>query len=193
MMTFLGSSNTFLSVLVTLIVLCILSNDSNFIHKILAEIKERINVQILRMKNESNFESITSTSQYKLLQYYIKGDNDIHSDLYQEALILDLVIKSQIDAYQGNVANKWMKPAQDTTNLISHSKEQIFSPLLALMIALVAFVTDEIVAATESLYMLNALATFMAVFLALSALLLLLLWLIFVHDVLSLKLEGEDV
>jgi hypothetical protein len=189
MTTFLGSSSTFLSVLVTLIVLCILSNDSNFIHEILTDIKNKINIQIRSLKNESDFGSITSTNEYKLLQYYIKAENHADNDLYNEALNLDLKIRYQIATYQSNVSNDWMKPAQDTTDLISNSKEQMLSPLFALMIALVGFIAEEVVTTPNSQSLLNPVATFLTVFLTTSALFLVLLWVVFAWDV---SLTGKE-
>jgi hypothetical protein len=192
MMTFLGTSNTFLSVLVTLIVLCILSNSNNFIHEILAEIKKKIDTQICSLKSESNFGSITSTTQYKLLQYYIKEESNYEYPLYSKALELDMKIKAKIDTYQGNVANDWMRPAQDATDLISNSKEQILSPLFALMIALVAFIIEEVVSTQAVQCVLDAVATFLTYFLSLSLLFLIFFWLVFAHDVFKAGKEKGD-
>ena len=73
-MLFLGGSQTFIGILASLIVLCVILDKSNFIHSILDEIGKRIDEEIKSLDKAVGFDVINdvpANSDYKLLQRYI--------------------------------------------------------------------------------------------------------------------------
>lgn len=150
-MGLLCNSGTFLGVLVTMIVLCAYMNNNNFIHEILKDIQQRVSKQINEANTNTDIETaIKSTASYKLLQRVIK-DANTPSELLDEALNLDLRIQSQCDIFRGAITPDFLKPAQDTMQLIDDSREQFMGPLYTLFICIIVFIGDETIMSAECL------------------------------------------
>lgn len=73
-MEFLGYSQTFIGVLASLLVLCIVLDKSNFIFNILNNIKEQIKNEIAELDRDTGFNNIDDISSgfgYTYLEEYI--------------------------------------------------------------------------------------------------------------------------
>ena len=73
-MEFLGDSQTFLGVISSFLVLCIVINESNFIYNILGDIKKRISREIDKFDKTTDLQQINTilnSSDYKLFERYI--------------------------------------------------------------------------------------------------------------------------
>lgn len=68
---FLGESQTFIGVLATVIVMCVIVGESNFIHKILDLIKRQMADNLKNVSAEVSFAKLHDDSDYKLLKVLI--------------------------------------------------------------------------------------------------------------------------
>lgn len=73
----LGSSQTFLGVLATIVILFIFANkDSNFIYLLLSEVKDKISTQVRTLRTNTGVKPVIESHDYKLLTYFLKGDGN---------------------------------------------------------------------------------------------------------------------
>jgi hypothetical protein len=131
---------------------------------------------------------------YKFLQLFLKHrkkKDKKTQELQNEAFALDLAIKSQIDIYNGNIAIEQIKPSITATEQIGKSKEQILSPLFAIMLALLGFAMDEVIVTCASTDVRDWSMTFLAFVLIFAVLFLLLLWSAFIRAVVSFDDKPE--
>ena len=156
-MVLLNGCQTFIGVLATLIVLCIILDDkSNFIHKILAEVKERVQKDIDKLDKETSFERIddvSDKSEYKLLIHHIKnleatieakrGTPDTEKAL-KKATAMDLWVRSQFTHLKASVSGYLLKPVNDLLDKMLLSKEHVLSPCYALLCCLMVFLADDL-------------------------------------------------
>ncbi len=146
-MELLSHSSSFFGVLVTLVVLCVFANNNNFIHTILKSIKDdQIKPQIDKLEIDTDFQSVKQTTDYKIFQKAIKGEDGycLKPEQMKQALSLDLEIQAEFDKFRGTLTPTILKPAYDTLETIKQSKEQVMAPLYSLLVCLAVFVCDEI-------------------------------------------------
>lgn len=174
-MELLGQTGTFFGVLVTLIVLCVFTNSNNFIHSILKSIqRNQIQPQIDQLEIDTDFKSVTNSTEYKTFQGTIVGKRKLEGENLKDALSLDLEIQAKLDKFKGTLTPQLLKPANDAMKAIKQSKEQVIAPLYSLLFSLVVFVCDEILYSVPSLR--DTIVTFLSVFTALSFIFWIFVW-----------------
>lgn len=200
-MEFLDYSQTFIGVLTSLVVLCVIINSSNFIHEILKKIGDKIDEEIDSLDHTINIEAaydkaVKGQAPYKLLQKFIEdpweskqNKGNKQEDLYSNALQLDMKLKASFDNFKSEYSPKFIKPARTLIKTVKDSREQVISPLYVLLYCLVIFICDEIVyniPNTESF-----IVTFLTVFTILSLGLWTALWCSFIKDIKIIP-EGSE-
>lgn len=189
-MLFLGGSQTFIGILASLIVLCVILDKSNFIHSILDEIGKRIDEEIKNLDSTVGIEVINDVpkkSDYKLLHRYIdelneKKDKDPEAKrLFNKAAAMDMKLQATFDQLKSGYSPKFLKPAHDLIEKIQDSKEQVIAPLYALLFCLVIFICDEIVVGIASAS--NFIISFLTILTTFSFLFWIMMWGIFYRDI----------
>lgn len=152
LMEFLGHSQTFIGVLTSLIVLCILDS-GNFIHGILEKIGERITTEIKQLDRTLDLKGrIEKEPAYKLFSRFIKNPNESNKQpeeiekLLGEALELDMDLNASFSKFKSGSTPKFIKPASLMVEKIKESREQLIAPLYVLLYCMVVFICDEIIA-----------------------------------------------
>lgn len=178
-MEFLGYSQTFIGVLTSLVVLCILDS-GNFIHGILERIGDRISSEINSLDKNLDLKSnIEKKANYKLLQYFIK--NPENEELMMKALELDMQLNATFNRFKSHFTPKFIKPANTLVREIKESKEQLIAPLYVLLYCVVVFVCDELVYAGFADK--DFIVTFLAIFTSFSFVFWGILWYMFYRDI----------
>lgn len=165
-MELLGSSQTFLGFLGSLLVLCILMNEGNFILKIVDKVKDDIKNKIIALDNRNN-----------LQEYYLKIVTKKQSDLRFDMLLnnpdnlknhiigrfpkkkdeiinkIDALVvnartlKMRSDAVFANTkcktSSQLLKETKPLEDKLRYSSEQCLAPLYALLLCFVVFIFDE--------------------------------------------------
>lgn len=189
-MLFLGGSQTFIGILASLIVLCVILDKSNFIHSILDEIGKRIDEEIKNLDSTVGIEVINDVpenSDYKLLHYYIDGlnkkkDKDPEAKRsFNKAVAMDMKLQATFDQLKSGYSPKLLKPAHDLIEKIQDSKEQVIAPLYALLFCLAIFICDEIVVGIASAS--NFVVSFLTILTIFSFLFWIMMWWIFHRDI----------
>lgn len=139
----LGSSQTFLGTLATLVILCIFHNDNNFIYKILEAVRADFQEEINKLRMHIRFENITRTAEYKLLIFFV---NDPRSDLNKKQEGTKLL--TEIAKIQQELQFKYGVPLEtegDTQfEKIKTAKEQVIAPLYTFGLCVLIFIFDEL-------------------------------------------------
>ena len=136
----LGGSQTFLGIIATLTILCILHNDGNFITKMLSLVYDRIKKEIGELSKKVKVAQSDST-EWKLLMLFLS--NDKQDELHEEGARVMRDINSRIDEksieYMGlEVTNK---PFWDH---VSTCSEHIMAPFYSFLYCLLVFIYDEV-------------------------------------------------
>lgn len=136
----LGGSQTFLGIIATLTILCILHNDGNFITKMLLLVYDRIKKEIGELSKKVKVAQSDST-EWKLLMLFLS--NDKQDELHEEGARVMRDINSRIDEksieYMGlEVTNK---PFLDH---VSTCSEHIMAPFYSFLYCLLVFIYDEV-------------------------------------------------
>lgn len=136
----LGGSQTFLGIIATLTILCILHNDGNFITKVLSLVYDRIKKEIGELSKKVKVAQSDST-EWKLLMLFLS--NDKQDELHEEGARVMRDINSRIDEksieYMGlEVTNK---PFLDH---VSTCSEHIMAPFYSFLYCLLVFIYDEV-------------------------------------------------
>lgn len=138
----LGNSQTFLGTLATLIVLCIFSNENNFIYQILKKVVENFQNEIKLLQINTDFKNITDSGDYKLLTRVVKDpceDVQLKNDgVKLISKISNCKLKLQLE--YAPVESFGDRQIVD----IENSKEQILAPLYTFGFCMMMFVFDEI-------------------------------------------------
>ena len=141
-LVFLENSQTFLGTIATLTILCVFSEQGsgNFIVWVLKGIRERIEKQIKKLKENTNIELPESI---QLLQYFL-GKTSIESEpdnegvqILREISVKENELKSQ---YTMNVEFK----KDELFEQIKDAKEQFLAPFYTFLFCLIVFVFDEL-------------------------------------------------
>lgn len=136
----LGGSQTFLGIIATLTILCILHNDGNFITKMLSLVYDCIKKEIGELSKKVKVAQSDST-EWKLLMLFLS--NDKQDELHEEGARVMRDINSRIDEksieYMGlEVTNK---PFLDH---VSTCSEHIMAPFYSFLYCLLVFIYDEV-------------------------------------------------
>ncbi len=144
---FLGDSQTFLGILATIVVLCVLLNDSNFIHNILVSIKKQVfsSVESILASNRDEADRRVN----KLMEM---------TSLYNDYLMLktekgELTLKGakilqNIFFIRTNIINEslWLSEKyKKIFDFLSIKEEESFAPLYVFFYCIVVFVVDEFI------------------------------------------------
>lgn len=181
---FLGSSQTFLGVLATIIILFIISNNSNLIRAILQEVKEKIARSVENLQVNTDLSEIIKSSEYKLICWFQKaGEGD--EKLLEEASKWTAYVNSKRQKLQSKYMEVEIKDPKVLLK-IEESKEQSLAPLFSFIFCLVLFVFDELLKA-YSVKCNDFLLTFLALFIIVSYVFWIMVWMNFVlymrHDI----------
>lgn len=135
----LGGSQTFLGVIATLTILCILHNDGNFITKMLSLVFERIKKQIGILSKIKIV--LPESTEMKLLVRFLSEEKQ--DDLHDEGARLLRNINNEIDAksieYMGLESTN--KPFLER---VSTCSEHIMAPFYSFLFCLIVFIYDEV-------------------------------------------------
>lgn len=143
--SFLGSSQTFVGILATLVILCISRNDNNFIYEVLKDIKSQIVEYTKKIKPTITLDSVKVTSEYKSIFLFTQNEKyrETNKDLYDECSKaignIDLArfeLQSKITNWDNNVIN--------FAAAIENRKEQQKGPMFAFAYSIVVFIFDEL-------------------------------------------------
>ena len=185
---FLGNSQTFLGVLATIIILFIISNNSNLIREILKEVKEKIAKSVENLQVNTDLSNITNTSEYKLISWFQKaGDGD--EKLLDEASKWTAIVNSKRQELQSKYMDVELKDPE-ILKKIEESKEQSLAPLFSFIFCLILFVFDELLKA-YSIKCNDFLLTFLSLYIVVSYVFWIMVWMNFIfymrHDIRKIK------
>ncbi len=137
----LGGSQTFLGVIATLTILCILNNDGNFITKMLSLVFERIQKQIEILSQKRIKVAPSESTEMKLLVRFLSEENQ--DELHNEGAKVLRDINNNIDAksieYMGLEGTN--KPFWER---VSTCSEHIMAPFYSFLYCLIVFIFDEV-------------------------------------------------
>lgn len=136
----LGGSQTFLGVIATLTILCILHNDGNFITKMLSLVFDRIQKQIEILSDKIKVTPSDSTEMKLLVRFLSEKEQD---ELHNEGAKVLRDINNNINAksieYMG-----WEGINKPFLERISTCSEHIMAPFYSFLYCLIVFVFDEV-------------------------------------------------
>ena len=131
---FLGGSQTFLGVLATIIVMCVLKGDSNFIFKILTLIKEQMAENLKNVSADVNFDRLHNDSDYKLLRILLGNKKQLTPQQIEEGVTL----LNDVNIWKSSFQVESAKP-----DLQGIDHELTLAPLYTFLFVLVVFFFDE--------------------------------------------------
>lgn len=175
----LGSSQTFLGVLATIVILFIFANkDSNLIFLLLSEVKEKISSQVKTLRTNTGVKSLIESHDYKLLTYFLKGEGN--KDLKEEGTKL----MSRIMSERQNLQYDYLPVGnyEDILSIIQTAREHMLAPLYTVFFCLTVFIYDELLKSPHFGFT-NFLLSSLAIFILLSFILWILLWSVFIINV----------
>ncbi|WP_338336545.1 hypothetical protein [Marseilla massiliensis] len=139
----LGSSQTFLGVLVTIIILFIIEDKTNLITYILKEIGLKLKKQIEALTITTSLDdSVLQSSDYKLLKYFMNND-DSDKDLHEEGAGLLAKISTERAKFQVRYINVENKDLTLFDKIVG-AKEILLAPLYTLFFTITIFIFDEL-------------------------------------------------
>lgn len=141
-MELLGDSQTFLGTLATLTILCVLHNESNFIYRILKNVKENFQNEINSLRINTNFENVTKSAEYKLLSLYLNNPVSEPGLKEEGAKLMSKIsdAKLLLQIRYATVEDKGDALIEEIYN----SEEQVLAPLYSFGYCLIIFVFDEL-------------------------------------------------
>lgn len=139
----LGSSQTFLGVLVTIIILFIIEDKTNLITYILKEIGLKLKDQIEALTITTSLDkSVLQSSNYKLLRYFMDKD-DVDEGLHEEGAGLLANISTERAKFQVKYINVENKDLTILDKIVG-AKEILLAPLYTLFFTITIFIFDEL-------------------------------------------------
>ncbi len=133
---FLGGSQTFVGVLATVIVMCVLAGENNFIYKILSLIKAQMADSLKNVSSEINFSKLSNNSDYKLLKVLMSGNR---TDISGQQKVEGGTLLSRISLWKSTFQVENVKP-----QLQGEDREISLAPLYTFLFVLVVFLFDEL-------------------------------------------------
>ena len=200
-MEFLGYSQTFIGVLASLLVLCIVLDKSNFIFNILNNIKEQIKNEIAELDRDTGFNNIDDISSgfgYTYLEEYIVnlknkiqgGGDEEDKTLLENALAMEIKIRTAFNQLKSRKSIEVLKPADELIQSIGCANEQIIAPLYALFCCIIVFMCDELVVYFPTTC--DYIVTFLSIFFLTSIIFWLLVWYNFLQNIQFRKISTKQ-
>ncbi|MBD5215481.1 MAG: hypothetical protein HDS78_03030 [Bacteroidales bacterium] len=150
MIGILGESQTFVGVLTTVVVLCVVTESGNFVFKIFESIIESTIVEIHAIQNKVR-NTITDLLKFwensDLKELIQKADSfrQISDNKKSEIMTQQMLFELKTSQYSLSFSDKYFLPIFKQIELIKCSKEQTFSPLFIFAYSLIVFLCDEVV------------------------------------------------
>ncbi|MDH6306693.1 membrane protein implicated in regulation of membrane protease activity [Parabacteroides sp. PF5-5] len=193
--TVLGQSQTFFGVLTTLVVLCAVFCDSNFLNNIIEGLKSDMKARSMNNLNscrEEFFQDIKNTKEKahgykKILAGWGSTDNkDIVADAIDKFELENILLENDVINTEKEIDTIF----ESNTNM----SEQIFTPLYVFIFCLVVFLCDESISLLGSYQ--NWMPTFLYIFVTFSFALCFLLWFFYMErskadNILNIKKEDK--
>ena len=132
---FLGGSQTFVGVLATVIVMCVLAGETNFIYKILSLIKNQMSDNLKNVSSDVNFSKLNNDSDFKLLKVLISDKKRLNEHQQKEGGKL----LNRASLWKSTFQIESAKP-----ELQGEDREIALAPLYSFLFILVIFVCDEL-------------------------------------------------
>lgn len=132
---FLGESQTFVGVLTTVIVMCVLAGDNNFIFKILILIKTQMADNLKNVSSDINFNKLNNNSDFKLLKVLMSDKGNLSEEQKAEGG----KILNKISLWKSDFQVEYAKP-----QLSGEDCEISLAPLYTFLFVLVVFLYDEL-------------------------------------------------
>lgn len=176
----LGSSQTFLGTLTTLIILCIFANENNFIYKILDNVVGNFQEEIEKLRVNTNFENVINSSDYKLLTRVVGNEKEDEALKKEGTKLL-----SKISNLKLNLQFKYAKIevfGDKQINAIKLSTEQTLAPLYTFGFCIFIFIFDELLR-FSSMGFYNLFYSILATFIAFSFIFWLFIWIKFLINI----------
>lgn len=212
-MEFLGYSQTFLGVLASLFVVCIVLNPNNFIYNVLKNIENRIQDEIKDYDNNvSNFNKIEDLENefgYRFLVQYINNndekditDNDEkditgkkNESLTKKAMEKEMEIRTRFNQLKSRSSDEIIRPAFEILNGIltseKTSKEWVIAPLYALFCCIVLFICDELLMGLP--FLCDAVVSYLAIFFSISIIFWIIIWVNFLSRIYSYNSKNFEI
>lgn len=174
----LENSQTFIGVLATIVILCVVTGSGNFLHTILKGIADPTRNKIQNFKNELNLRanSLREGQLYKKFQNLlseISNTATYSSHLKNSANEYRVLYEVSVNELT-NKFNSELAKLYNTIDGVQDSKEQTFAPLFVFGYCIIVFICDEIVFWLPGL--LPLVVSVLAVFTILSVFFLFFLW-----------------
>lgn len=184
----LGSSQTFLGVLATIVILFIIADKSNLIHYILLEVKDKIASQVSSLKINTSIDSVLSSSNFKLLNYFLDKQNN--DELEKEGTQLLAKITSERAAFQ--ISYIFVEGNNGKIlDIIKNSKEPLLAPLYTFIFCITIFIYDELLR-SERIWFNDMLISSLSCFILISYLYWFVMWVSFINNI-NFKETKKDI
>ncbi len=181
-MQYLGSSQTFVGVIATIVVLCVLVGDGNFVYKILESIKVRLKEEIKNASVTPNFDAVAGLSSYKTVKMCAEGSSKSPQKVVDECL----KSVSHIGIQRTFLQSDYIIP-----DLERPSSEQYLAPLYTFYFVLIMFVCDEFLR-SDRIHCNDMIVTFLTCFTLFSVFYWMVKWCSFCSRHSSLKHDGKS-
>ena len=152
--SFLNDSKTFVGVLTTIVLMCVLIGDNNFIYEILKNTVDQIqkihktktdNI-IKNIKDIMDFDDLFKSSDYKLVLLCANGKTENSEKEKTDALKLVNYVQKRCQQFRF----KYIKPVPPSLALDINNKpkdqEHFLAPLFCFFYSIILFIFDEILA-----------------------------------------------
>ena len=191
---FLGASQTFIGVLLTIFLLCIFhENSNNFIEKMLQAIKNNICSKIESLKNQNSLHEIKDIPEYKQLTTFLQSTplDDKQKKLHEEGSKISTFYLTE----KSKLLTKYAPLQVEFNNLnqiIDNAKEQVWAPLFCFLYCVLLFVFDEFLRYTSTWFV-NYLISVIVVFTLYSFIFWLIVWgHFYLKNIYKMKISMRD-
>ena len=148
--TLLGNSQTFIGVLATIVVLCVVTSSGNFLYDILKGIAKPVTYKIKKFKKELKTHSASLKEnevhkEFLEVLEIIKNNKTYTNDLQHIANQYGVLYDININEFTNRFNGTFLVPLETNIERIKQSKEQTFAPLFVFGYCIFVFICDEIV------------------------------------------------
>lgn len=191
----LGNSQTFIGVLATIVVLCVVTGSSNFLYNILESYAKptRENIKNFKGELEKQTSLLIKADSHKKFLNFIKSinDNPIHSSSLNDiANQYKVLHKISLNEFTGRYNGTYLVPFENRSNDICNSREQTFAPLFVFAYCILVFIFDGIVSWFPST--LSQILSVIAIFTLLSTFFLIGIWFKFYSEFYSVSSHKDE-
>lgn len=182
----LSESQTFIGVLATVVILCVVANDGNFIHIIFEKIIEFTLIEVDKLQTElakraSRLKESRDFTQFSNFISAIENDTHVSQTVKTQFMVLKMSILTDIDTYTNRYSKDFFVPATRRIDAIKASHEKTLCPMYVFAYCIVVFLCDEIAALYPS--SIDIAVTFLAIFTLMSTVFCSLIWVKFWIDI----------